>query len=350
MTKVYHFSPERRRYQAAAGWVSKIDRGLSSDEEARLRSWLGESPRNRERFLEVARQWDRLNSLAQLADLFPAPDAHRQNRSRLRRCAAAASVTVALSVALYALAPGSASTSSPVQQVADAQTTTVYETAVGEQSTVALEDGSRVTLNTNSLVDVQYSDFHRVLTLARGEIHVDVAPDRDRPLTVFIGDKMVQAVGTSFSVEIRDNQGIEVVVTEGKVLVSVRPDSAAGSIETQAPVLPASTLTVAKGEEVRLDRDNRTQVRDVSDEDIRVRLAWRDGDLIFRGEPLGEAMAEVGRYTTVEFVFLNDQLKGERIVGRFKAGDVDGLLAVLRENLSITYEKTADGRILLGSP
>ena len=348
MTNVYHLPPEKRRYRTAAQWVSRIDRGLAEDEEDQLRRWIAENPENRETFLRVARQWDRFNELSRLADLFPEPGARRRSRSRLGWYATAASAVVAVAVVLL-IADGTPELPGDEPPLASARTTAVYETAVGEQSTVALADGSRVTLNTNSRLDVRYSDFHRVLTLVRGEIHVDVAPDPDRPLTVFAGDRMVQAVGTSFGVEIRDDRDIEVVVTEGKVLVSVRPDSPTGSGDSRTPVLPPSTLTVAQGEEVRLGDDAPTEVRDVSDEEIRVRLAWRDGDLIFRGEPLGEAMAEVGRYTTVEFVFLNNQLKEERIVGRFKAGDVEGLLAVLRENLSITYEKTSDGRILLGS-
>lgn len=348
MTNVYQLPPEKRRYRAAAKWVSKLDRGLSNDEEVQLKNWMAENPENRELFLRAVKQWDRFNELSRLADLFPEPVTHGHKRFRFRKYATAASVIIVVSIGLLVagIVPHPSTDKEPI---VSAQTTAVYETAVGEQSTVALADGSRVTLNTNSRLNVRYSDHHRVLTLVRGEIHVDVASDTNRPLTVFAGDRMVQAVGTSFGVEIRDDEDIEVVVTEGKVLVSVRPNSPNGSARSQVPVLPLSTLTVAQGEEVRLGGNQPTEKKDVSDEEIRVRLAWRDGDLIFRGEPLGEAMAEVGRYTTVEFVFLNNQLKEERIVGRFKAGDVEGLLAVLRENLSITYEKTNDGRILLGS-
>ena len=348
MTNVYHLPPEKRRYRTAAEWVGKMDRGLSKEEEGRLKEWMAENSENRDLFLRVAKQWDRFNELSRLADLFPEPVTHERKRFRFRRYATAASIVVAVAVVLF-VAGTRPDSPGDNQTIAGGQTTTVYETAVGEQSTVALADGSRVTLNTNSRLNVRYSDFHRVLTLMRGEIHVDVAPDKDRPLTVFAHDRMVQAVGTSFGIEIRDDQDIEVVVTEGKVLVSVRPNSPTGSVRPQVPVLPPSTLTVAQGEEVRLGGNNPTKIRGVSDEEIRVRLAWRDGDLVFRGEPLGEAMAEVGRYTTVEFVFLDNELKELRIVGRFKAGDVEGLLAMLRENLSITYEKTTNGRILLGS-
>lgn len=60
-------------------------------------------------------------------------------------------------------------------------------------------------------------------------------------------------------------------------------------------------------------------------------------------------MTEIGRYTTIEFAILNENLKGVRIAGRFRAGDVEGLLATLRENFDIIHQRTADGKILLTS-
>lgn len=348
MTNVYHLPPDKQRYRAAAEWITRLDRQLSEEEEEQLEQWLAESPDHPRLFLEVAEQWDRLNELSRLSDLFPKASSGRRRRSLRGASAAAAVLLVALTIG-WLVVPDGGPNEAAERSVAGPPPPTVYETAVGEQSTVVLAGGSRVTLNTNSLLTVRYTDFHRVLTLVRGEMHVDVAPDRNRPLTVFAGDKMVQAVGTSFGVEMRDDRNIEVVVTEGKVLVSVRPKAQADPAESQPPVLPPSTLTVERGEEVRLGADDQTEVRGVSDEEIRARLAWRTGDLIFRGESLGEAVAEVGRYTTVEFVFLDEQLRHERIVGRFKAGDVDGWLVGLRENVSIAYERTVDGRILLGS-
>ena len=70
---------------------------------------------------------------------------------------------------------------------------------------------------------------------------------------------------------------------------------------------------------------------------------------MFRGESLEYAVAEIGRYTTVEFVIMDEELKEVKIAGLFRAGDVDGLLATLRENFDVTYDRTGDGKILLSS-
>ena len=126
-----------------------------------------------------------------------------------------------------------------------------FETAIGEQSTVTLSDGSVVVLNTNSLIRVVYAPNARVLHLERGEIHVDVAEDASRIFSVVAGDRIVQAVGTSFSVEITADQHIELVVTDGKVIVGVHTPT--GSASRAPPLLAQSSgNTVKAGEEIVL--------------------------------------------------------------------------------------------------
>jgi len=78
-----------------------------------------------------------------------------------------------------------------------------------------------------------------------------------------------------------------------------------------------------------------------------MRLSWREGNLIFRGESLGDAVQEVGRYTNLEFVITSDELKQLRVAGLFKAGDVEGFLASLRANFDIIDERIDDNTILL---
>jgi transmembrane sensor len=225
---------------------------------------------------------------------------------------------------------------------------TFYETAIGEQSTVNLADGTQIVLNTNSQIEVNYTDQYRLLRLERGEIHVQVAQDKGRPLSVIAGDKIVQAVGTAFSLEITSDQQIELVVTEGKVLVGVHQSPLGGMAKATPAVLAPSSVTVAAGEELTLGAPEE-EITEVSPEEIEIKLSWRQGNLIFRGESLEEAVTEIGRYTTVEFVILDDDIKKVRIAGLFKAGDVDGLLATLSENFDISYQRTDDGKILLTS-
>lgn len=353
MSNVVDIHSSNARQRLAAEWFVKFERDLTPEEERELYQWFDENHRNLESFLKVAELWDKMGALSRLSELFLLPNKENYRKPSAWRLSIAAAVAL-VSLTLTSLyfteydLTSSLGIDSGLVQAQDKTNvlTTVYETAIGEQSHVILADGSSIILNTNSLLSVRLGRQQRILNLERGEVHVDVAHDQARPLSVVAGNSIVQAVGTTFAVEINDKKDVDVIVTQGKVLVSTRSLSSDASAGTITPVLPASSLMVVKGESIRLG-DLIAEVHTVSAEDIDDQLSWREGNLIFRDETLENAMTEIGRYTTIEFVFVDESIKQEVIAGRFKAGDVDGLLAVLRENIGIAYERTEDGRVLL---
>ncbi len=348
MTNIYELPKTKNRYDEASIWVARLDRGLSAAEQRALKTWMAADPENQTVLLEMTRIWDKTTELSRLAELFPEPAPHTVTLP-LRSLAMAASVVAVMLAAawiLFSITPGDEPVA--LQAVEQPLSDTVYETAIGEQSTVNLPDGSQVVLNTNSRIEVEYTVTYRLLRLKRGEIHVQVAEDKARPLSVIAGGKIVQAVGTAFSLEITSDHQIELVVTAGKVLVGVRDVPISGVAGNTPVVLKPDSVLVAAGEELVLGA-REEEIIEVSPAEIEIKLSWREGNLIFRGESLEEAMTEIGRYTTVEFVILDDELKRLRIAGLFKAGDVDGLLATLRENFDISNQRTEDGKILLTS-
>jgi transmembrane sensor len=69
------------------------------------------------------------------------------------------------------------------------------QTNIGEINTINLPDNSKIVLNTNSFVQVKYSQNSRVIGLLCGEIHIDVAHDTTtRPLSVIVDGKPVMIV------------------------------------------------------------------------------------------------------------------------------------------------------------
>lgn len=352
MTNIHPFPAQDRYYDQASEWISRLDRGLSAGEAQALRAWMAADARNAEVLMSMARMWDKLDALARLSDLFPEP-ARLRNRRNSRmpyRLAAAASVLVAALAVIWSQfdsSPFHLPGSEPKAQIAG-MSDGLYETAIGEKSTVTMPDGTLIVLNTNSLLHVEYTPSQRLLTLERGEVNVRVARDESRPLSVVAGDQVFEAVGTAFNVQIIESRKVELVVTEGRVRVGVRKRSS-DSAETVTPDVPVpSPRTVSAGEKLILGTIEE-EITPVSPEEIEVRLSWRNGNLIFRGEPLEEALEEVGRYTAVEFVFVDDDLRRRPVAGLFKAGDVDGLLASLRENLDIVHERVDDRTVLLDS-
>ena len=93
----------------------------------------------------------------------------------------------------------------------------------------------------------------------------------------------------------------------------------------------------------------KTPVEKVSLDQINRDLAWQQGMLIFEGEPLSTALAEISRYTSSNFEIVDSQLAELTVAGYFKAGDIDGLLTSLQSNFGIIYRTNASGTILLTS-
>lgn len=345
MSNIIEFPKREAIYDQASLWIARMDRELTSAEQQELAQWLAASEQHRSVLFEMAELWDKMDSLARLADLFQAPaKPARQPRFYGAIAASVALLAVVIGWNLAPQVPGQLLALLPFQeQVVDG----VYETAVGEHSNVNLPDGSQLVLNTNSRVTVKYSDDHRLFLLERGEINIEVAHDKDRPLSVMAGNKVVQAVGTAFNVRLQTDNQVALLVTDGKVLVAQK--TVQQTIDKiVAERLPASALAVSKGEKIMLGAERET-IAKVDDNEIVAKLSWRQGNLVFRGETLEEALVEINRYTSVQFEVADESIKQERIAGLFKAGDVDGLLAALEQNFNIHNQRMGNNKIRLSA-
>lgn len=107
-----------------------------------------------------------------------------------------------------------------------------------------------------------------------------------------------------------------------------------------------SFVVVSKGEYISLGSD--AEVFENTDSiDVEANPSWREGNLIFRGESLGEVTAEISRFTSVEFIFLDESLKTVKVAGLFKAGDVEGFLRSLQDNFNIPSRRDGKVKIIL---
>ena len=356
MSKIYRFDPELKdgdqHFVGASEWIAKMDKGLSDSDAEALSTWMRADPRNETQLLAMARMWDKMDTLARLSEVFPhtsetAPPLVQQVPRRFAyRFVSAASFVVIFVVGIAVVLmnqPSDRSLSGPTSDTA------VYETAIGGISTIELADGSVITLNTNSRAIVGFRAQQRIVQLERGEMHIDVAHDPTRPLSVIAAGRIVQAVGTSFSVRIDDSQRVEVLVADGRVQIGVREPGTADADQLGRPnELANQSFLIAQAERVVLNSGEEA-VEVLEPEEIEVQLSWRNGNLIFRGESLATAVAEVGRYTPVEFVIEDEDLRRVRVAGLFKAGDVSGFLSSLEANFDIVYERADDETILLSA-
>jgi transmembrane sensor len=347
MTTVSPFTSKEDIQEQASLWISKMDRGLCKKEKLNFQQWAKQSDFHRNSLFSLAALWDDLSVLNELSALFPLEKPKSQKTSFIAKYAMAASVAfIMLFSGVFFFNSTSFSDSINEQQFVETRT---IQTAIGQQARFSLSDGSRIKLNTNSLVKINFSKGSRLLTLVKGEARFDVAKDKSRPFTVTVGEKSFTALGTIFNVQKTTNKDMELVVTEGRVLIT-KSDEPLNKIAKTLITLPKEELPgllVISGEKTTIENNILAPTQQTSFEQIQRELAWQQGMLVFNGEPLVEALAEVSRYTTVKFKISNAELTKIKVAGYFKANDIDGLLKSLSSNFNIHFEKMDNNAIRL---
>lgn len=328
--------------EQAAEWFVELDEPPHSETtRRRFFDWLKQSPQHIEEFLAIAEleravaarsspvaglvDEARANagSVAFIGEQLPVRTparnpAGRSGHRRWRRIAlasaAAVVAVVAVLVALVARAP------------VDDAPTIVHRTELGEQRSIALGDGSIVTLNTLSEAVVRFDDDTRRVALAAGEAMFDVAEDPERPFIVEAGNLSVTVVGTRFSMY-RKGTSTQLAVVEGIVTAT------AGRQSGNRIELYGGQVAVFDGEGgIRRDENF----------DVERAVAWTERRLIFDKARLADVVREFNRYNRIRLQVEDTELADRRITSVFLAHDVSALLAFLKLQPDVRVEYGAD--------
>lgn len=272
----------------AAAWVSILHgpRRTTAVEQG-FSQWLKTSPAHARAFEEATGIWEESGNLPRPLSL-RRPPVTRSLRDYVLPIAASVAL-VALALVLHARNAGIA-------------------TAIGEQRVLALDDGSRVILNTNSSVRIAYSRDSREVELKAGEALFEVAKNPGRPFVVTAGSRKVHALGTAFVVR-RERDRVAVTLVEGSVKVTADGGSAAAAM-APAKLLPGERLTLVEGTAAQLDRPALDKL-----------LAWQRREVAFDNTALADAIAEMNRYSRVPLVIEGSRAEEIHVTGLFRAGD-----------------------------
>lgn len=225
-----------------------------------------------------------------------------------------------LSLLLWSGAAGNAAWLAPRTRTWQ-QLTATHHTASGEQRTVALEDGTEITLNTRSAIDARFDATQRLLRLVAGEIMIVTAHaatgSRDaRPFIVETAEGRIRALGTRFSV--RQHEGrTHVAVVESAVEITPR-DS------------PRLTRVLHAGGQTTFTRSDIAETSPVADQ----ATAWTRGQLIVDDSPLGDFLSDLARYRT-GVLRCDPAVAGLRLSGVFPLHDTDRILTTLPRLLPV---------------
>ena len=341
MTGIIQMKSTAEIDQEAAAWVWRLDDGQGSEELRRsFETWLRKDARHRRAFEDMSGLWQSLDHLAEArrdekVATFVAEQEHLTRPAAgkpLRRRA------VMNRFVPWAMAASLVLSVATVYWLQRDNEALVVATAVGQQRNVKLADGSTVELNTNTIIETKFVRGRRDITMRKGEAMFKVAHDAKRPFYVHAGNTVVRAVGTEFNVRMRDQHDVEVIVAEGRVEVDSRdPQPATAARAKQAPL--KRTLGVGQ----RLAAKGTTApVETISSARLSNTLAWREGAVVFEGETLPLAIAELNRYTDTRLIIADPSLNDLRVGGRFTAGDVEDFLQALTKALPVKTRRASD--------
>lgn len=321
--------PSGDRAEQAGAWCLRLAAdGLSEHERAEFDAWLTADTANARAFDAAARAWEALDRASTSPELiamrrnaldrFRRGHTTRWRRGRAGRRGVLALAAFAACLAIAAVGIGLWMHYAPQS----------YETGLGERRIVALNDGSRISLDAASRVKVRYGDGRRQLWLEQGRAKFAVARDPLRPFSVAAADKVVVATGTEFSVELLADRvhvilyegGVDVLsgLPGGKALQPVEiPDDPAVPGEPAAQVLVPGSEMVAR---------IATAVARVESADPVRSLAWEAGQLAFADEPLASAVERMNRYADRPLAIGDDAAGRVRISGVFAAGDTEAFV------------------------
>lgn len=311
--------------RAASDWLALMQGPVSDADRTAFQRWHDADPAHAEAYARVKARYESAGLLAR-SDL---------PRSRLRREPAATgrrSYALAAGLAALFLLSGLVLFNSPITRPAAEGQFLVFATEIGEIRELALEDGSRMTLDTKSAVEVALRPDLRHVTLREGRARFNVSAADERPFVVEAARSRSTSRDATFDVVL---SGSDATVTPVAGTVSVQSLVERGERPT-ALAAPGEAVQISAGGELREYRLSNP-----------VASRWPSGMLDFDNATLDRVVAEANRYSRTQIRLANSSLAGLRVTGVYRAGDVTGLARSLEAALGLRLERTEGGHFLL---
>ncbi|WP_419814298.1 FecR family protein [Glacieibacterium sp.] len=336
------------RTERAATWAARLADGeMPVEQQAELQAWLDADPTHVRTIEEIVTTWDEVENYAASEAVMKLRQSALASARRSLNHRPVATYIGPLRAALIAASIVVLVAAVGIWAVLLPRT---YSTGIGERRVVALADGSKISLDANTVVKVKFTRGDRRLWLEQGRAKFDVAKNPLRPFSVQAADEVVVATGTAFSVEMLQNH-VHVVLYEGHVALLDR--NAIGIVPTLsrgAAQLPADRL-LTPGHEIILSSNNAapsgSRQAVVEPADPVRSLSWEAGELVFNDQELGVVVERMNRYAEKPLRIGDAATSDVRVSGVFQAGDTNALVQGLSAAFDIKAEAGATDIVLV---
>jgi transmembrane sensor len=297
----------------AARWLECQHFGQWDDgARAEFDAWMSESSAHEVAYLRLEAAWGRTGRLVALR----VPNTNEaKGSSRFRMFPAV--VGIAASIAVLAVV--GVTVGKNFLQHSQVRT---FTTPIGGHEVVSFADGTKIELNTNTILRARMTTDQRTVWLDKGEAYFQVKHNPARPFTVFVGDHRITDVGTKFLIR-RDTGRLEVAVQQGRVAFKTSDEKA-----------PLQVALLSRGDAVVATATS-TIMSKISPAELANELTWRRGVLVFKHARLADAAAEFNRYNR-EKLIVTDPVAANRMIGAtFPINDVERFARVARDVLGL---------------
>lgn len=206
----------------------------------------------------------------------------------------------------------------------------------GKRSTLTLADGSKVWLNSGSILEfpTQFNAKKREIHLTSGEVYVEVAHDVQRPFLVHTDGLEIKVYGTKFNVSNYSETAQSVVLVEGKVGLVFSDKKEIFLQPNQQAIYSTNDIV----ETLQVEATHFT--------------SWKDGYLTFDKTPITEVLNQIGRYYNLSFNFENDvNLQKRTCTGKiYLSENMDNVMTIIGLLSSTTFTRTEDKILITNKP
>lgn len=195
----------------------------------------------------------------------------------------------------------------------------------GKRSTLTLSDGSKVWLNSGSVLEfpAQFTGNNREIRLASGEMYIEVAPDGQKPFHVHTSDFNVKVYGTKFNISAYADSPKSVVLVEGRISLQLKN---------------TKDTFLSPNEQALYSNNGTFSIKTV---DVNKFISWKNDYLEFNKTPMNEVLKQIGRYYNLSFDFDKDvNLQKRTCTGKiYLSSNLDNVMATIGLLSSTKYKK-----------
>lgn len=259
---------------------------------------------------KVALEWQKLQAKIKAKEAKP-----KQKVILLKKVSIAATILIIVTTGFYFL---------------DKNSKITHKTHYGEILKVKLQDGSDVTLNSNSSLSYYKNDSRKVWLSGEAFFKVDKKKATNAKFWVITPDLSIQVYGTAFNVNAKKKK-TDVFLEEGDIWLSLKNG------ETKQ-MLPGNYISYSA-------KENRV-LEDKDIENSSLKTSWKDGTLLFEKLSLEKAMEKLKESYGYSVVFKDDKAKNTLITGAVPLTNIDICIEAIEKSVDVTIIKKDNSLII----